>query len=134
MYFDNKLWDAVEFDALEGHTFTEVDCNPADSGNDDFIIFKNDETQFLMKHDQQCCESVHIEDIAGDLTDLVGAPILSATETDNKAGPLDTDHTPESYTWTFYNIRTVKGAVNIRWYGTSNGYYSESVGLYQLSK
>jgi hypothetical protein len=82
-----------------------------------------------MYHYQDCCESVDIEDIVGDLSDLVGNPILRASEDRNRELNTKND---ESFTWTFYNISTIKGHVTIRWYGSSNGYYSESVSIYQL--
>lgn len=79
---------------------------------------------FVMAHSQQCCEGVDIDDICGDLDWLVGSPITQAEET-SRDGSGEEDR--ESATWTFYRIGTAKGLVVIRWLGTSNGYYSESV-------
>lgn len=103
---------------------------------DDEIHFHIDDDQGLRKHcallhHQDCCESVSIESIDGDLEDLVGAPLIMAEEASSEGvepieGSLDL-FTAESCTWTFYKFATQKGYVTIRWYGTSNGYYSESV-------
>lgn len=93
---------------------------------------------FRMLHEQDCCESVTIDDIVGNLDDLIGSPVTLAEEStsDNnnsdKHGPQD--EYDESYTWTFYRLATVKGFVDIKWYGTSNGYYSESVSFLRISE
>lgn len=80
--------------------------------------------RLIMTHDQDCCESVYIEDINGDLDWLVGAPIVSAIEASAREGDADQC---DSSTWTFYRIATNKGTVVLRWCGSSNGYYSERV-------
>ncbi len=94
----------------------------------DQIVFLCGADKYKLFHNQDCCESVYIDDICGDLQDLVGKPLLMAEEVSNFDDPPDfKPESYESYTWTFYKFATVKGYVTIRWFGESNGYYSESV-------
>lgn len=80
---------------------------------------------YELYHDDICCEYVRVEDVTGDLEDLVGSPLLMADESFNPEYPAP-EHV-DSFTWTFYKFGTMKGYVDIRFLGTSNGYYSESV-------
>lgn len=105
---------------------------------DEQIIFQatTGET-YLMFHEQDCCESVGIEDIIGDLDDLIGSPILMAEEAssvneDPEGITKQREVGDDSFTWTFYKLATLKGYVTLRWYGTSNGYYSESVDFKEI--
>ena len=115
------------FKILEGKTLEKIERY------DDFeLVFTTvDGEVYKMCHDQDCCESVVIDDICGDLDDLIGSPIVRATEdTNENESPDDLKHRErdfDSFTWTFYNMATKKGHVTIRWIGDSNGYYSESV-------
>ena len=102
-----------------------------EKGDKDLLYFETfDKKLYLMCHFQDCCEDVHIEDICGDLLDLVDSPILLAEEVSKRN---EDDNCDDSETWTFYKLSTIKGSVTIRWYGTSNGYYSESVDFMDVS-
>ena len=110
-----------------GQTFVEV-SGSVGSGEMTFVTASGQE--FMFSHQQDCCEHVVINDITGDLEDLVGEPLLMAEEVEGVI-PVDfqeEDH--DSVTWTFYKFATRKGYVDVRWLGESNGYYSESVELF----
>ncbi len=115
--------DDVRFSSLLGKTLTKVDV-----GDDEIVFTTTDGESFKLYHAQDCCENVSVEDVCGDVQDLIGAPILEADESSSGENPegVTVDY-QESFTWTFYRLRTIKGGVTIRWYGESNGYYSESV-------
>lgn len=122
----------VSISILLGKTLTGI-LSAKNSTSDDEIFFKLDTgKEYRMYHDQDCCESVYIESIEGDLNDLLDSPITMAeeysTNHDEKENSINRRRTfSESTTYTFYKLATVKGYVNIRWFGSSNGYYSESV-------
>ena len=99
-----------------------------DKYNGDEIVFEADTGErWRMYYEPDCCANCDIEDIVGDLQDLVGAPIAMAEVSTNSDDPkTNQEYQDDSFTWTFYKFGTAKGYVTIRWYGSSNGYYSET--------
>ncbi len=116
------------FADLLGKTLTKIDI----ADDKETVHFHcSDGMIYRMYHEQDCCESVYLEDVIGNLDDLIGQPLRMAEEVSNSSD--DTEHDAakgqydESWTWTFYKLATINGYVTLRWYGESNGYYSESV-------
>lgn len=110
-----------ELTELVGKTFSEVK-----NTGDEIQFLSDGGKDYRLYHSQDCCEHVYVEDVIGNLADLTGSPIVSAEEISSEGTPPQHDG-EESFTWTFYRIGTAKGSVTIRFYGSSNGYYSESV-------
>lgn len=120
--------DRCDVSVLLGKTLVSV----KDVG-DEIVFEVDDGSKYRLYHSQDCCENVYIEDINGELSDLVGSPITLSDESscDTPEGFVEDEY--DSYTWTFYRFATVKGYVNIRWCGHSNGYYSESVDFEKIT-
>ncbi len=115
----------AKFEDLVGQTLARIEGKVGD----EVMTFVTTEGRtFRMEHCQDCCENVAIEDICGDIEDLVNSPVVRASEDTSEGNPEGVSpEYQDSFTWTFYNIATAKGHVTIRWYGESNGYYSETV-------
>ncbi len=119
--------EQARFEDLKGKTLTRIDVDK--TGYDHQIdFFTEDGLHYVMRHYQDCCESVTIEDICGELAHLLNEPILLAEEV--------TKDEPDSEwgdiaMWTFYKLSTNRGSVTIRWHGSSNGYYSVGVSFYE---
>lgn len=111
-------------DEIIGEVLARIDHVAEDGDITELYFVAESGKKFRMLHFQDCCEWVRVEDINGELNDLIGAPILQAEEVSREAEDLEYY---ESATWTFYKFATIKGSVTIRWLGESNGYYSESV-------
>ena len=99
--------------------------------SDEVTIKFTDGSCLKFYHRQDCCESVLLEDFDTEPEYLINTNIISIEERISRSGeginPLnDWD---ESYTWSFYVIKTSSSTMVLRWYGESNGWYSETVDI-----
>lgn len=108
----------VNFDCLVGQKLERVDIN----SNTNFVTFYcKSGGVFQMYHEQECCEGVYLENVdPKELKSILNSKIVLAEE----SSQIGEDN---NGTWTFYKIVTKKGFITLRWYGESNGYYSETV-------
>jgi hypothetical protein len=130
---DNLEWNtyhACDFSELFGKIIISIEGATKESKAIAFVC--SDGSKYYMYHEQDCCELVTLEDFDNDAQSLIGGDIIRIEEcisnaNDEEFNPLN-DY-DDSYTWTFYTIITSKGIMKLRWYGTSNGWYSEDVTL-----
>ena len=146
IHFDDYA-RALPFESLVGQTIVELIALTTDNkGNlvecvvgaeTEVLILKTASGDYYRLYHEvdECDHDAWLEDVTGDMDDLLNSPIITAYESSssNDAAPIipppnDRMH-DDSWTWTFYRIQTAKGCITMRWYGTSNGYYSESVDL-----
>lgn len=93
--------------------------------------------ELIFYHTQRCCENVYLESPGVDeIRDAIvgGTIVVCEARSSDAAGKPESCDENDSWTWTFYEIRTTKGDVTLRFLGVSNGYYSESVDVAFIPK
>ena len=118
--------EPLPFSVLLGKTITKIEG--LEKGGERVILTTSDGREYLWYHEQECCENVTIEDVCGDPADLLDRPLVMAEEVAGETGETDYG----SFTWTFYKLATTRGSVTVRWYGASNGCYSETVNFGEI--
>ena len=121
-------YDELQFSVLVGEKIKKLKI----VDNERVNIETSDGKTYSLYHLQDCCESVLVYETVGDLNDILNKKIISATETvfkneDPEWYKPEPNSYRDSFTWTIYRLETKSGFVEIRWFGESNGYYSESV-------
>lgn len=122
----------MDFSILKGQIITSIE--DLEYGSSRVIFETSDGRRFEMSHSQDCCERVSIEDVCGDINDILNSPILLAEKETSEEDPIEAqkDYHDCLYCWTFYKLSTFKGDITIRWYGESNGYYSVGVDFFEV--
>lgn len=113
------MYTPAKFSDLVGKVIVQVDGLVEQSEKVTFTC--DDGKKYTMFHEQECCEEVDLMDISGDIAWILNEKIVLAEERRLESRRC------ESMTWTFYELVTLKGSITLRWFGTSNGYYSEEV-------
>jgi hypothetical protein len=117
---------------LIGYTLIHITEVEPEYGNKRLQLTRSDGKVVTMGHSQECCESVWLEDVVGDLQSLIGKPLMIAEVTSNYTKKNDDNDDEEGdEQWTYYRLGTdIGNIVTLRWCGTSNGYYSTDVNIW----
>ena len=120
----------TKIEELEGKILKSVKVGKYEDGDAIYFELATGET-YVMYHEQDCCEGVWLEDICGDLDDLVGNELIRAEE---RFEDTSSDSEWDGISgWTFYEFATIKGSVTLKWGGESNGYYGIGVSVVRYS-
>lgn len=109
------------FEVVKGQVIESVEG--LEKQSEELVINFKSGNSIKMYHEQNCCESVWLEDFE-EPKNLIGSTIIKLVVDENQEGSGW-----GSRTWTFYKLMTTKGELFLRWCGESNGYYSEDVDI-----
>lgn len=117
----------VELNSLVGEVLTYIDTD----GKGEIMLTTESGRKIRIYHEQDCCESVRIEDTEGNWHNLIGKVIVEVNyDIDPSGAPMP--EYPDSWTRTNLTFKVNDATVISKWIGESNGYYSESVDIEEI--
>lgn len=131
---DETMYDNEQLKLMVGQTPIEI--NGMREGSEEVTITTREGGKLTLRYEQDCCASCSICQVDGDPLDLLGLPLAMCEEDGNvpehdmSTEKGDDSYGDESFTWTFVKFASTAGYVTLRWYGSSNGYYSEQPTAY----
>lgn len=118
--YQHEFWEEANLEDFVGKV-----CTLAEEIDHEVVLEFADNTAIVIRHEQDCCEEVRFVDGKDDLACLVGTVIGMAEVVRNKGDGGESKY--DTNTWTFVKFRSIGGDCTLSWYGTSNGYYNETV-------
>ena len=120
---------AYTFPPLEGKTIVSSEWLDDNGTMLSFVL--DDGSVWRMYHDNDCCETVE-PSFKSPLAPLHGK-VLGEVKVEVFRFEGDEDGSRTDTLYSFTVTREYDAAVRVHWVGTSNGYYSETVDLAQLT-
>ena len=115
-----KNWERVGISHLLGKMVESITLN--DDKTELTIVCKGG-YRYLMMHEQDCCESVWLDDLDGELSDWQNVTVLEASESASLADSTEMQ-------WTFYRLACNLHSLCLRWCGSTDSVYSMGVTLF----
>ena len=88
----------AEIELLLGRIVENIDVK-----DEEIVFWCNNNRVFRMFHSQDCCESVSVEEVIGDINDLIGSPVVMAEER-TQDDPNPSDHQSGQATFCVGNV------------------------------
>ncbi len=120
-----EFYEEFKFEDLKGKTLVKIEQDTADW----LYLTDSEGNKYRMYPDND----VWLEDVCGEFKDILNQEILLAECVEEYSTDNNDDDYDECQQWTFYKLSTLKGSITLRWFGSSNGYYSIDVDFGRLT-
>ena len=119
----------VKFSRLIGEVIVKAEARE----NQSCVRFECESGKlYVLKHTENCCESVWLESTEG-LDTLLGKVVNVNVEDEDISMPEGCDPHNDVWAGTFYRIETNESVADIRFCGYTNSVYALNASLYQLT-